>query len=26
VVRAPGQHPAALLLRIVQVLNEEERT
>jgi pyruvate,orthophosphate dikinase len=26
VVRAPGQHPAALLLRIVQVLNEEEQT
>jgi pyruvate,orthophosphate dikinase len=25
VVWAPGQHPAALLLRIVQVLNEEER-
>jgi hypothetical protein len=26
VVPAPGQHPAALLLRIVQVLNEEEQT
>jgi pyruvate,orthophosphate dikinase len=25
VVRAPGQHPAALLLRYVQVLNEEEQ-
>jgi pyruvate,orthophosphate dikinase len=26
VAPAPGQHPAALLLRIVQVLNEEEQT
>jgi pyruvate,orthophosphate dikinase len=25
VVRAPGQHPAALLLRVVQVLNQEEQ-